>query len=374
MRQVVTPHETDSESPDMDERTAGWHARYHAGADSDGVPVTVTVDRLGIHFEMPGGTKSWWPHSVVQLSPDPANRQHTRVEKGGTGEALVVLGTGILEALQSRSPRAQRGASTASSGWQKIAMLIFGSIGLIAALYFVVLPAMAGVMANRVSVEFERELGDGVMEQLLVGESVCDDPTLTRSVGDIVARLGGGLPDDRYDFRITIVDDPMVNALAVPGGAIVVFRGLLQNSATPEELAGVLAHEMQHVQLRHGTRAIMRQLPLLMGGGSDAAAVLGVLGALSYARADEEEADAEGMRLILAARVDPRGMISFFETLERLTGSSSGMLTYLSTHPATAERRAALAALADASPVAAEPISTGEIAWSELVQRCRASV
>lgn len=116
----------------------------------------------------------------------------------------------------------------------------------------------------------------------------------------------------------------------------------------------------------------MRQLPLLMGGGgSDAAAVLGVLGALSYARADEEEADAEGMRLVMAAQIDPRGMISFFDTLERITGSSSGMLTYLSTHPATAERRATLSAIADAAPVVAVPLSTGGTEWSELVQRCR---
>jgi predicted Zn-dependent protease len=130
---------------------------------------------------------------------------------------------------------------------------------------------------------------------------------------------------------------------------------------------------MQHVQLRHGTRAIMRQLPLMMGGGSDAAAVLGVLGALSYARADEEEADAEGMRLIMAARIDPHGMISFFDTLERITGPGSAMLAYLSTHPATAERRSTLAAMAEAAPATALPLSTGRLAWSELVQRCRRS-
>lgn len=356
----------------MNERNGGWHARYHVGADSDGSPVTVTVDRLGIHFQMPDGKTSWWPHSVVHVSADPANRQHTRVQRGDTDEALVVLGTGILEALESRSPRTQRGAAAGAWGWRKVALLIGGSTAMIAVLYFVVLPAMAGVMANRVSVDFERDLGDGVIGQLLAGETVCDDPALTRSVGEIVARLRGGLPDDRYDFRVTIVDDTLVNALAVPGGAMVIFRGLLRNSASPEELAGVLAHEMQHVQLRHGTRAIMRQLPLLMGGGgSDAAAVLGVLGALSYARADEEEADAEGMRLVMAAQIDPRGMISFFDTLERITGSSSGMLTYLSTHPATAERRATLSAIADAAPVVAVPLSTGGTEWSELVQRCR---
>ena len=355
----------------MDERTGGWLAQYVSAPGSTRVPVTVTLDRLGIHFQVPGRPVSWWPYSAVRAEPDPENPAHARLERLNTSEAVVVLDATFLQTLASRSPRAASGSRRAASGGSKIAMLVLGSIGLIGALYFVALPAMAGIVANRVSVEFERELGDGVIEQLLVDETVCDDPTLTRAIDAIVARLRTGLPDERYDFRITIVDDTLVNALAVPGGAMVVFRGLLRNSASPEELAGVLAHEMQHVQLRHGTRAIMRQLPLLMGGGGDAAAMLGVLGALSYARADEREADREGMRLVIAARVDPSGMISFFDTLERTAGPGSSMLTYLSTHPATAERRSALAAMAAAAPVAAVPLSTGELGWSELVQRCR---
>jgi Zn-dependent protease with chaperone function len=355
----------------MDERTGGWLAQYLSAPESTRVPVTVTVDRLGIHFQVPGRPVSWWPYSAVRAEPDPENAAHARLERVNTGEALVVLDATFLASLESRSPRAGHASHRTGTGWPKVAMLVVGSIGLIGALYFVALPAMAGIMANRVSVDFERELGDGVIEQLLEGEPVCDDPTLTRSVDGIVARLRSGLPDERYDFRVTIVDDTLVNALAVPGGAMVLFRGLLRSSASPEELAGVLAHEMQHVQLRHGTRAIMRQLPLLMGGGGDAAAVLGVLGALSYARADEEEADEEGMRLVMAARIDPRGMISFFDTLGRIGGPGSPMLTYLSTHPATGERRAALAAIAEAAPVEVVPLSTGEIAWKDLVQRCR---
>jgi Zn-dependent protease with chaperone function len=361
----------------MDDRRDGWLAQYLSGPESARVPVTVTVDRLGIHFQLPNKPKAWWPYSIVRAGPDPENPAHARLERGNTGEALVVLDATFLTLLESRSPRAPRESGRASpSGFPKIAMLVMGTAGLIAALYFVALPAMAGVVASRVSVDFERELGDGVVEQLLSGEAVCDDPALTRSIASIVGRLRVALPDDRYDFRVTVVDDTLVNALAVPGGAMVIFRGLLRNSASPEELAGVLAHEMQHVQLRHGTRAIMRQLPLQMVagmGGGDAAAVVGVLGALSYARADEEAADEEGMRLVMAARIDPRGMIAFFDTLERITGPGSTAISYLSTHPPTGARRLALSAMADAAPVAATPLDTGELAWSELVQRCRAA-
>jgi Zn-dependent protease with chaperone function len=359
----------------MDDRPRSWLAQYQSAPESPRVPVTVTVDRLGIHFQLPDQPKAWWPYSIVRAGPDPENPAQARLERGNTGEVLVVLDAAFLRMLEPRSPRAPTGTPTAS-GFPKVAMLVVGTAGLVAALYFVALPAMAGVIASRVSVDFERELGDGVVEQLLTGETVCDDPELTRSLSGIVDRLRGALPDDRYDFRVTVVDDTLVNALAAPGGAMVVFRGLLRNSASAEELAGVLAHEMQHVQLRHGTRAIMRQLPLLMvagTGGGDAAAVLGVLGALSYARADEGEADREGMRLVMAARIDPRGMIAFFDTLERVTGSGSETISYLSTHPATSARRAALSAMAEAAPMANTPLDTGGLAWSELVQRCRAA-
>jgi len=355
---------------DMDERPGGWLAQYVSAPDASRVPVTVTTDRLGIHFQLPGGPASWWPYSTVHAERDPENPSHARVERVNTGEALVVLDATFLETLESRSPRAADGSHRSGSGLPKVAMLVGGSIALIGGLYFVALPAMAEIMANRVSVDFERELGDGVVEQLLEGQAVCDDPALTRAIDDVVVRLRSALPDDRYDFRVTIVDDTLVNALAVPGGAMVVFRGLLRNTSSQEELAGVLAHEMQHVQLRHGTRAIMRQLPLLMGGGSDAAAVLGVLGALSYARADEEEADEEGMRLIMAAEVDPRGMIAFFDTLERIAGPGSSMLTYLSTHPATDARRSTLSAIAAAAPSVSVPFSTGDLTWRDVAQRC----
>jgi predicted Zn-dependent protease len=355
----------------MDERTGGWLAQYLSGPGASRVPVTVTTDRLGIHFQPPGGPASWWPYSTVHAGPDPENPAHARLERVSTGEALVVLDATFLAALESRSPRAARGSHGATSGWPKVSLLIGGSIALIAALYFVALPAMAEIMASRVSVDFERELGDGVVEQLLEGQTVCDDPTLTRAIDEVVVRLRSALPDDRYDFRVTVVDDTLVNAIAVPGGAMVIFRSLLRNTTSQEELAGVLAHEMQHVQLRHGTRAIMRQLPLLMGGGSDAAAVLGVLGALSYARADEEEADEAGMQLIMAANIDPRGMIAFFDTLERIAGPGSPMLTYLSTHPATDARRATLASMAAGAPSVSVPLPTGDSTWRDVAQRCR---
>jgi len=309
-----------------------------------------------------------------------------RLELIGTDEAIVLPDRAFLDAVRRLAPGAAltRGAMaappearTSSSGSSRTGLWIGGTVAAVVAAYFWLLPAMAGLLALRVPLQWEVDLGNAVADELAPAENVCDDPRLVATVESIVSRLAASLPDSRYDFRVSVVDDTLVNAFAAPGGRIIVMRGLLENSATPEELAGVLAHEMQHVELRHGTRALLRALPLQMavsvlGGGSDgSAALVGTLGALSYARGDESEADEEGMRLLLAAGVDPAGMISFFETLGQRAEEVPAALTYFSTHPATQERRARLTELAAEASAAPTPLAvSGD--WSEVRAGCRA--
>src|SRR5260370_1392343 len=140
-------------------------------------------------------------------------------------------------------------------------------------------------------------------------------------------RLPARPPGAPYTFRVYIVDVPVFNAFAAPGGTGVVFRGLLERTDSPEQLAGVLAHELQHVVQRHSTRAIVQHtssgllIAALTGDvtgplayGLEAARVLGQL---RYSRDAEEEADTEGLKMLLAARVDPAGMIAFFKALDK---------------------------------------------------------
>ena len=156
-----------------------------------------------------------------------------------------------------------------------------------------------------------------------------------------------------------MVDAPDVNALAAPGGYIVVFRGLLERARTPDELAGVLAHEIEHVLHRHTTRAVIQHAStglLLAALTGDMTGPLAyglesarVLGQLQYSRRAEEEADRDGMKLLLAARVDPAGMIGFFDDLAK-GEHPRRVLRYLSTHPSPTDRIAALRALAAGAP------------------------
>jgi predicted Zn-dependent protease len=137
--------------------------------------------------------------------------------------------------------------------------------------------------------------------------------------------------------------------MAAPGGHVVVFTGLVHATESAEELAGVLAHEMQHVLLRHTLRAMVRglgvraTLSVLLGGAGELGNVTGALieqwGGLRFSRSQESDADLAGVTLLQAAGIDPHGMVTFFEHLAQRGGEPPA---FLSTHPASAARAKAI--------------------------------
>ena len=188
-------------------------------------------------------------------------------------------------------------------------------------------------------------------------------------------------PESRYHFTITVADDSVINAFAAPGGAVVMNLGLLEATRTPEELAGVLAHEVQHVLLHHHMRGLAREVPLrialaaLFGGdgvGELAGRTAGTLASLRYRRGDEEEADREGLRLLQAARIDPRGMVTFFNTLAAEGREAPRLAKYLSSHPETADRIASLQRLISAAGETAPLPLLPDYPWERIAGSCAA--
>jgi predicted Zn-dependent protease len=187
----------------------------------------------------------------------------------------------------------------------------------------------------------------------------------------------GGTP---YTFRVTVVNNGTVNALAAPGGHLLLFRGLLERARTPEELAGVLAHEIQHVLHRDGTRALLRHAStglLLAALSGDPTGVMSygleaahALASLTYSRQAETEADIGGLRLLAAAGVSPTGMLAFFEQLLAEEQRIPQGLRYASTHPAAAERLTRLRTLARELPSNPRPLLPDRN-WEEVRAMCR---
>ena len=209
------------------------------------------------------------------------------------------------------------------------------------------------VLVNHSPVAWEEQLTDKVMAEHPKIFVIETNDARTIMVTQLVARIAATLPaaEQRYQFRAFLIDRREPNAFALPGGRIFVFTGLLDRVQRPEDLAGVLAHEMAHVTQRHGLRK------LIAAGGpyyilrlfvSAQQQVLSTISAGSqlmvnqyYSRDIERDADTIGWHYLMAANIDPRGLAGFFQLLTE--GENADYLPQMfRSHPATSERIASL--------------------------------
>jgi beta-barrel assembly-enhancing protease len=193
---------------------------------------------------------------------------------------------------------------------------------------------------SNIPVETEIRLGREAFAQQRQTLAVVEDHPALPMLRQIGAKLTQGSP---YPYEFHIVRDESINAFAMPGGFVVVHTGLLASADSAEELAGVVAHEVQHVERRHGLRGLVHAagwrvvLSLVLGnaGGSIAGSWVENLGDLRFSRSQETDADIEGVKALLRADIDPKGMVAFFARLAKEAGR---MPALLSSHPASAER------------------------------------
>jgi Zn-dependent protease with chaperone function len=171
-----------------------------------------------------------------------------------------------------------------------------------------------------------------------------DDDRLLKTEA-ILTRLARQYPESQYTFRVEIDDSPGANAMAFPGGLIVVTSGLLDEVRTENELAFILAHELGHFRHRDHLRALGRglvlSLVLLTVGGGDSAsygASVADLTLRSFSRRQELAADAFGLELVQAEFGHVAESWRFFERLASDAGAGSGIAAYAATHPSPRSR------------------------------------
>lgn len=202
---------------------------------------------------------------------------------------------------------------------------------------------------DRIPVEWEQKVGESAYRDFVMQQTVLKEGPAVAAVNEIAQRLTEQIPHNPYKFEISVVKSEIVNAFALPGGYIVVFTGLIQKAESGEEVAGVLSHELNHVLQRHGLNRMVKQIGLMaivtiiLGDQQGLIGLMKQVGVelltLKFGRAQETEADVTGLRLLHRARIDPSGMITFFQ---RLSEKEDGRVEWLSTHPMSAGRAALL--------------------------------
>jgi predicted Zn-dependent protease len=224
------------------------------------------------------------------------------------------------------------------------------------------LPEMGTAAQSTLSLEDEYSIGRMVMRGLRESGRVLEDPELNEYVQGLGLRLSSQAHDGNRRFTFFVMNDPNINAFALPGGFIGIHSGLLMSSANESELAGVLAHEVAHVTQRHIARSIQNQsraslvstaamlAAILIGaaaGGSTNATMGAVTAAqslaaqtqINFTRENEYEADRVGIGILAQAGFDPHGMPAFFETMGRMTQLGPNQVPeLLRTHPVTSTR------------------------------------
>lgn len=221
-----------------------------------------------------------------------------------------------------------------------------------------------------IPIKEEAELGEKVFLDIQARGKIINDPVVAVQLQAITERIVSGLPaeDRAFDFKFHIVCDPNINAFAIPGGHIVVNSGLILDAADVDEVAGILGHEVGHITRRHSmaqlveTIGIWGLLTILTGHGDGAAQTATGLAAKKLSRDHECCADEMAWRYTRGAEIDSRGLLRFFERLNRKEQDSNGPASdfdsLLRTHPLTRERVAALQQLgAGATPAVARPIA-----------------
>jgi len=243
----------------------------------------------------------------------------------------------------------------------------------------------------------ESRLGRQIMAQLRATGQVNDDPLLTEYINEIGHRIAPHANDGEHSFEFFVVENPAINAFALPGGYIGVHTGLIQATRNEDELAGVLAHEVAHVTQRHIARAIhanQRQsilsMAMMLGAilagaaGGDSDAMQGAIAVaqgtalqqqINFTRQHEYEADRVGIEALYEAGFDPDGMASFFEVISRSTRPHEYRIPeFLRTHPVSSNRIAEARNRARSMPAVPSEPSVGygiakARAWVESFER-----
>ena len=213
--------------------------------------------------------------------------------------------------------------------------------------------------------ENERRLGDLMVETITSGHPALEGHVVRSFPTAILERLceAGGMPDT--SLELLIIDNSDVNAFALPDRRLVLHSGLIDYCRTSEELAGVMAHELAHIERRHVMKKLVKEVGLSMlgtiAGGQSGGEILKqtakTLSSTAFDRDAESEADSVSVRYLAAAGIDPEALASFLYRLSQEKADVPKALEWVSTHPNTADRAAEILNLRKGMEITGRPIA-----------------
>lgn len=324
-------------------------AVYFDGDSPEGQSASLLVADGVLEIALDGGDVLRWPAEDVRQVRDPAGRQDYVLRRVSDPVARIY---GTDRNVRAHLPQLHRAAPPKGRG--RLAAWALAAVAAVGLQVFVLIPLLADNLAGFIPPEGERALGEATFGQIraaldetgLNPIEVCETPEGVAALDGLVKRLSG-FRDFRQDVTVSVLDHEMINAFALPGGFVVIFRGLIDAASGPDEVAAVLAHEIGHVVSRDPTRHALRSagsigvLGLLFGDFAGGAAVLFLTERLisaQYSQAAETGADSFAHEVLGNAQVSPGALGDMFETMRAKHGDRDGVVAHFLSHPSLGER------------------------------------
>ena len=348
-----------------------------------------------------------WSYQGLKLVDEALAGQPVRFRHDEMGEALLAVDS--HEILEHIERSGDVGFRKASAIRPTRAMLLF-SVSLLMGLIFLIwwgVPRLAAPLVRLIPFAWEKELGESVVHNLREGRAFCANregaAALAEMAGKLIAAAGpqytaagqqitaagqqdtaagpqntaaGAQRPTTVPLTVRVIPEKTVNAFAAPGGQVVLFSGLIEKAESPEEVAGVMAHEIAHAIERHPMQSMLRAagvfllVGLLVGDTSTLGTIASegakVLLVLSYSRDTEREADRIGMELLNKAGIRGDGLLDFFARLQGERGEEGRLPVLFASHPMHAERVERLKLLATGTQAA-----LSQKQWRALRDICR---
>lgn len=320
-----------------------WFGSYFMSSHAEPVEATVLAyeKAIAIGFRQADGSNSTvtWNIRDIAVAFD-NNQQATKISNvNEAGTSLIINGKDAkhyIEQLQAEHNKPWH-KKNKTREWGRNLLIFLGISTVLITAYFLLVPWLSEKLAAGVSVKTEEQFGNAVYDALAL--STQEDKTATAVLNDFFKEMK---VTTAYDIRITVVKNDIVNAFALPGGHIVVYTGLLKELKTYPELAALLSHEFVHVNSKHSTKSIFRQLgarvflSLLFGKFGSVTSVMidqaDKFKSLKYSRRLEKEADMDGLSILQERKIDPGGFVSLFKHLKDSSPVSS-IPEFLGSHP-----------------------------------------
>lgn len=278
-------------------------------------------------------------------------------EASGFEDAIASILDGLtrarFDAATHRQVERRRGRRLVGLKW--FAVVVVAAV----AIYHILSYGLQSATDN-VPRSVDVQIGDAFEGSIEAQYPTRDVPVLDDAFLVIFERFKPHIDHEGFEFEFRFVDSSLVNAMALPGGRILVFRGLIEILEDENELAAVIAHEIAHVTQRHHLTGIARSIGMFafvqtVFGDYSGLIVVGVevmrfLAESGYSREQETEADLVGVSTLRAAKLDPMALERALRRMQDKVGSIPKSMKWVSTHPVDAERRAAITAAAEAQP------------------------